>query len=144
MVQSEVGLRLAAEPGSKIYGSPSIKAAWYGEFRAAGQVSRQVFWPVPNVDSILVAFDRRTPRGTETERLAVFALVEAAFQQRRKMMRQSLSSLYGSSAAATGALERAGIAPTVRGEQLTVDDFLAIARASDLDVLSGSRVSDAD
>ncbi|KQR66442.1 16S rRNA (adenine(1518)-N(6)/adenine(1519)-N(6))-dimethyltransferase RsmA [Frigoribacterium sp. Leaf172] len=144
MVQSEVGLRLAAEPGSKIYGSPSIKAAWYGEFRAAGQVSRQVFWPVPNVDSILVAFDRRAPRGTETERLAVFALVDAAFQQRRKMMRQSLSSLYGSSAAATEALERAGIAPTVRGEQLTVDDFLAIARASDLDALSGSRVSDAD
>ena len=144
MVQSEVGLRLAAEPGSKIYGSPSIKAAWYGEFRAAGQVSRQVFWPVPNVDSILVAFDRRAPRGTETERLAVFALVDAAFQQRRKMMRQSLSSLYGSSAAATEALERAGIAPTVRGEQLTVDDFLAIARASDLDALSESRVSDAD
>ena len=141
MVQSEVGLRLAAEPGSKIYGSPSIKAAWYGEFRAAGQVSRQVFWPVPNVDSILVAFDRRAPRGSETERLAVFALVDAAFQQRRKMMRQSLSSLYGSSAAATETLERAGIAPTVRGEQLTVDDFLAIARASDVELLATSRVA---
>ncbi|MDY0944805.1 16S rRNA (adenine(1518)-N(6)/adenine(1519)-N(6))-dimethyltransferase RsmA [Frigoribacterium sp. CFBP9039] len=141
MVQSEVGLRLAAEPGSKIYGSPSIKAAWYGEFRAAGQVSRQVFWPVPNVDSILVAFDRRAPRGSETERLAVFALVDAAFQQRRKMMRQSLSSLYGSSAAATETLERAGIAPTIRGEQLTVDDFLAIARASDVELLATSRVA---
>jgi 16S rRNA (adenine1518-N6/adenine1519-N6)-dimethyltransferase len=85
MVQAEVGLRLAAEPGSKIYGSPSIKAAWYGEFSTAGQVSRQVFWPVPNVDSILVAFDRKEARGTEEERLAVFELVDAAFQQRRKM-----------------------------------------------------------
>jgi 16S rRNA (adenine1518-N6/adenine1519-N6)-dimethyltransferase len=130
MVQAEVGLRLAAEPGSKIYGGPSIKAAWYGEFSTAGQVSRQVFWPVPNVDSILVAFDRREARGTEAERLAVFELVDAAFQQRRKMLRQSLSSVYGSSAAASAALEAAGLAPTERGEQLTVDDFLALARAT--------------
>ncbi|GAA0967322.1 16S rRNA (adenine(1518)-N(6)/adenine(1519)-N(6))-dimethyltransferase RsmA [Frigoribacterium faeni] len=144
MVQAEVGLRLAAAPGSKVYGSPSIKAAWYGEFRAAGQVSRQVFWPVPNVDSILVAFDRREARGTERERLAVFALIDAAFQQRRKMMRQSLSSLYGSSAAASEILERAGVAPTERGEQLTVDDFLAIARSSDLDALAGASVPEAD
>ncbi|MBF4580075.1 16S rRNA (adenine(1518)-N(6)/adenine(1519)-N(6))-dimethyltransferase RsmA [Frigoribacterium sp. VKM Ac-2530] len=130
MVQAEVGLRLAAEPGSKIYGSPSIKAAWYGEFSTAGQVSRQVFWPVPNVDSILVAFDRKEARGTEEERLAVFELVDAAFQQRRKMLRQSLSSVYGSSAAASDALEAAGLSPTERGEQLTVDDFLALARAT--------------
>jgi 16S rRNA (adenine1518-N6/adenine1519-N6)-dimethyltransferase len=129
MVQAEVGLRLAAEPGSKIYGSPSIKAAWYGEFSTAGQVSRQVFWPVPNVDSILVAFDRKEARGTEEERLAVFELVDAAFQQRRKMLRQSLSSVYGSSAAAAEALVAAGLPPTERGEQLTVDDFLALARA---------------
>ena len=101
MVQAEVAERLAAKPGSKIYGSPSVKAAWYGEFSTAGQVSRQVFWPVPNVDSILVAFDRTEARGTEAERLAVFALVDAAFQQRRKMLRQSLSSVYGSSAAAS-------------------------------------------
>ncbi|WP_314103338.1 16S rRNA (adenine(1518)-N(6)/adenine(1519)-N(6))-dimethyltransferase RsmA [uncultured Frigoribacterium sp.] len=130
MVQAEVGLRLAAEPGSKIYGSPSIKAAWYGEFSTAGQVSRQVFWPVPNVDSILVAFDRKEARGTEEERLAVFELVDAAFQQRRKMLRQSLSGVYGSSAAASEALEAAGLPPTERGEQLTVDDFLALARAT--------------
>ncbi|MBD8583706.1 16S rRNA (adenine(1518)-N(6)/adenine(1519)-N(6))-dimethyltransferase RsmA [Frigoribacterium sp. CFBP 8766] len=130
MVQAEVGLRLAAEPGSKIYGSPSIKAAWYGEFSTAGQVSRQVFWPVPNVDSILVAFDRKEARGTEEERVAVFELVDAAFQQRRKMLRQSLSSVYGSSAAASDALEAAGLSPTERGEQLTVDDFLALARAT--------------
>ncbi|WP_423922928.1 16S rRNA (adenine(1518)-N(6)/adenine(1519)-N(6))-dimethyltransferase RsmA [Frigoribacterium sp. 2-23] len=130
MVQAEVGLRLAAEPGSKIYGAPSIKAAWYGEFSTAGQVSRQVFWPVPNVDSILVAFDRREPRGTEAERLATFELVDAAFQQRRKMLRQSLSTVFGSSAEASAALEQAGLAPTERGEQLTVDDFLAIARVS--------------
>ncbi len=130
MVQAEVGLRLAAEPGSKIYGSPSIKAAWYGEFSTAGQVSRQVFWPVPNVDSILVAFDRKEARGTEEERLAVFELVDAAFQQRRKMLRQSLSGVYGSSAAASDALEAAGLSPTERGEQLTVDDFLALARAT--------------
>ena len=115
MVQAEVGLRLAAEPGSKIYGGPRIKAAWYGEFSTAGQVSRQVFWPVPNVDSILVAFDRTEARGTEAERLAVFELVDAAFQQRRKMLRQSLSSVYGSSAAASAALEAAGLAPTERG-----------------------------
>ncbi|NIJ04907.1 16S rRNA (adenine(1518)-N(6)/adenine(1519)-N(6))-dimethyltransferase RsmA [Frigoribacterium faeni] len=130
MVQAEVGLRLAAEPGSKIYGAPSIKAAWYGEFSTAGQVSRQVFWPVPNVDSILVAFDRREARGSEDERLAVFELVDAAFQQRRKMLRQSLSGVYGSSAAASEALVAAGLAPTERGEQLTVDDFLALARVA--------------
>jgi len=132
MVQAEVGLRLAAEPGSKVYGAPSIKAAWYGEFSTAGQVSRQVFWPVPNVDSILVAFDRTEARGTEAERLAVFALVDAAFQQRRKMLRQSLSSVYGSSAAASEALVAGGLEPTERGEQLTVDDFLAVVRASGL------------
>ena len=79
MVQAEVGQRLAAGPGSKIYGSPSAKAAWYGDFRLAGTVSRQVFWPVPNVDSVLVAFERHEQPGTEAERLATFALIAAAF-----------------------------------------------------------------
>lgn len=130
MVQSEVGRRIAADPGSKIYGSPSIKAAWYGNWRTAGQVSRQVFWPVPNVDSILVRFDRGEQPGTESERLATFALVDAAFQQRRKMLRQSLSVVLGDSSAASARLEAAGIAPTARGEELTVHDFLAVARAS--------------
>lgn len=130
MVQAEVGERLAAAPGSKIYGSPSVKAAWYGTFRTAGKVSRQVFWPVPNVDSILIAFERRAEElESEELRLATFALVDGAFQQRRKMLRQSLSGVLGDSAQATAVLVRAGIDPTERGEQLTVDHFLAIARA---------------
>jgi 16S rRNA (adenine1518-N6/adenine1519-N6)-dimethyltransferase len=131
MVQAEVGERLAAPPGSKVYGSPSVKAAWYGAFRTAGKVSRQVFWPVPNVDSILVAFERRDePLESEELRLATFALVDAAFQQRRKMLRQSLSVVFGDSATASQRLTEAGIDPTERGEQLTVNDFLAIARAT--------------
>jgi 16S rRNA (adenine1518-N6/adenine1519-N6)-dimethyltransferase len=129
MVQAEVGQRIAAQPGSKIYGSPSLKAAWYGSWSTAGQVSRQVFWPVPNVDSILVRYARGEVPGTERERLATFALVDAAFQQRRKMLRQALIPVLGDSAAASERLERAGIAPTARGEELTVLDFLAIARA---------------
>ncbi|POH66211.1 MULTISPECIES: 16S rRNA (adenine(1518)-N(6)/adenine(1519)-N(6))-dimethyltransferase RsmA [Cryobacterium] len=130
MVQAEVGERLAAAPGSKIYGSPSVKAAWYGQFRTAGKVSRQVFWPVPNVDSILIAFERSAEElESEELRLATFALVDGAFQQRRKMLRQSLSGVLGDSAQATEVLSKAGIDPTERGEQLTVHDFLAIARA---------------
>ncbi|QAY73397.1 16S rRNA (adenine(1518)-N(6)/adenine(1519)-N(6))-dimethyltransferase RsmA [Agromyces protaetiae] len=134
MVQAEVGYRLAAEPGSKVYGAPSVKAAWYGDWRIAGQVSRMVFWPVPNVDSVLVGFDRGdapgTPPGTEEERAATFAIVDAAFQQRRKMLRQALSGVLGGSAAeASAVLERAGVDPQARGEQLGVEDFLRIARA---------------
>lgn len=130
MVQAEVGERVAAGPGSKVYGSPSIKAAWYGEFSTAGKVSRQVFWPMPNVDSILVRFERHEQPGTEAERLATFALVDAAFQQRRKMLRQSLGPVLGDTEAATARLTAAGIAPTARGEELDVAQFLAIARAS--------------
>jgi 16S rRNA (adenine1518-N6/adenine1519-N6)-dimethyltransferase len=131
MVQSEVGQRVAAEPGSKIYGAPSVKAAWYGSWRTAGQVSRQVFWPVPNVDSILIAFERHEAEpGDEVLRRRTFEIVDAAFQQRRKMLRQSLSVLLGDSATASAALIRAGVEPTSRGEQLTVDDFIAIARAA--------------
>ena len=129
MVQAEVGQRVAAGPGSKIYGSPSVKAAWYGDFSTAGQVSRQVFWPVPNVDSILVRFNRHEQPGTEAERLSTFELVDAAFQQRRKMLRQALSGVLGGSAGASSTLEAAGVAPTARGEELTVADFLAVARA---------------
>ena len=130
MVQAEVGHRLAAQPGSKVYGSPSAKAAWYGDFRLAGNVSRQVFWPVPNVDSVLVAFERHELPGTEAERLATFALIDAAFQQRRKMLRQALSSVLGDSATASARIEAAGIAPTARGEELTIGDFLKIARTA--------------
>lgn len=131
MVQAEVGHRLAAEPGSKVYGAPSVKASWYGRWRTAGQVSRMVFWPVPNVDSVLVGFERAVPPGTEEERRATFAIVDAAFQQRRKMLRQALSGvLGGSAAAASEVLTRAGVDPETRGEQLRVGDFLAIARAA--------------
>ncbi len=130
MVQAEVGERVAAGPGSKVYGAPSVKSAWYGSFSTAGKVSRQVFWPVPNVDSILVRFERGEQPGTEAERLATFELVDAAFGQRRKMLRQSLAGVLGDSSAASARLEAAGIAPTARGEELTVSDYLRIVRAS--------------
>ncbi|OIH94347.1 16S rRNA (adenine(1518)-N(6)/adenine(1519)-N(6))-dimethyltransferase RsmA [Curtobacterium sp. MCBA15_001] len=128
MVQAEVGYRLAADPGSKVYGSPSVKAAWYGSWRIAGQVSRQVFWPVPNVDSVLVGFQRHDPPGDEVLRSRVFTLVDAAFQQRRKMLRQALSGVLGGSAHASQVLEASGIAPTARGEELGVDDFVRLGR----------------
>ena len=129
MVQAEVGQRIAAPPGSKVYGSPSAKAAWYGRWSTAGTVSRQVFWPVPNVDSILVAFERAAELpGTEAERAATFGLIDAAFGQRRKMLRQALSDKLGGSAVASTQLEAAGLDPTARGEQLGVADFLALAR----------------
>ncbi|WIE64231.1 16S rRNA (adenine(1518)-N(6)/adenine(1519)-N(6))-dimethyltransferase RsmA [Curtobacterium sp. MCLR17_036] len=128
MVQAEVGYRLAAGPGSKVYGSPSVKAAWYGSWSTAGLVSRQVFWPVPNVDSVLVAFDRHEPPGDETLRSRVFTLVDAAFQQRRKMLRQSLSGVLGGSGPASEVLTAAGIDPTARGEAIGVDDFVRLGR----------------
>lgn len=133
MVQAEVGERLAAPPGSKVYGAPSVKAAWYGPWRLAGNVSRQVFWPVPNIDSVLVAFERDAePRGSEQLRKATFGIVDAAFQQRRKMLRQALSVVLGGTAVeASAILEKAGVAPTARGEQLTVDEFVRIAEALD-------------
>lgn len=130
MVQAEVGERLAAAPGSKVYGAPSVKAAWYGPWRLAGTVSRQVFWPVPNVDSVLVGFHRDPePRGDEELRRRTFQIVDAAFQQRRKMLRQALAGVLGGSAASASAvMEQAGVAPTARGEELSVDDFVRIAR----------------
>jgi 16S rRNA (adenine1518-N6/adenine1519-N6)-dimethyltransferase len=128
MVQAEVGHRLAASPGSKIYGSPSVKAAWYGAWRIAGTVSRQVFWPVPNVDSVLVAFERQPEPGDIDLRMRTFGLVDAAFGQRRKMLRQALSEMFGSSGAASDGLERADIAPTKRGEELVLEDFVRLAR----------------
>lgn len=131
MVQAEVGERLAAVPGSKTYGSPSAKAAWYGAWRLAGTVSRRVFWPVPNVDSVLVGFERSPePLGSEDERLATFRIIDLAFQQRRKMLRQGLSSEFGGSAAASAVLEAAGVEPTERGEALDVHAFRRIAEAA--------------
>ncbi|HLP22530.1 MAG TPA: 16S rRNA (adenine(1518)-N(6)/adenine(1519)-N(6))-dimethyltransferase RsmA [Microbacteriaceae bacterium] len=129
MVQAEVGYRIAAEPGSKVYGVPSIKAAWWGQWSVAGTVSRQVFWPVPNVDSVLVRFEQRPRIGDEALRERVFALVDAAFGQRRKMLRQSLASILGDSARATAALEAAGISPEARGEALSLDDFVRLAQS---------------
>lgn len=131
MVQAEVGYRIAAGPGSKEYGSPSAKAAWYGAWRVAGTVSRRIFWPVPGVDSVLVSYARReAPLGSEAERALTFDLVNAAFAQRRKMLRQSLQPVLGPLTATVAVVEGAGIDPTLRAEQLSVEQFLDIARSS--------------
>ncbi|MEV7806061.1 16S rRNA (adenine(1518)-N(6)/adenine(1519)-N(6))-dimethyltransferase RsmA [Microbispora sp. NPDC088329] len=127
MVQSEVADRLAAAPGSRIYGVPSVKAAWYADVRRAGPVGRNVFWPAPNVDSGLVSLVRREPPTTTATREEVFAAVDAAFAQRRKTLRAALASWAGTAAAAEEALVKAGIAPSARGEQLRVEDFARIA-----------------
>lgn len=129
MVQLEVAQRLAAAPGSKIYGVPSLKAAWYADVRLVGTVPRTVFWPVPNVDSGLVRLERRDPPRDDVDRKDVFAAVDAAFAQRRKTLRSSLSSCAGSPAAAEEALRAAGIDPRQRGEQLTIGDFAAVVAA---------------
>ncbi|WP_377644531.1 16S rRNA (adenine(1518)-N(6)/adenine(1519)-N(6))-dimethyltransferase RsmA [Oryzobacter terrae] len=129
MVQLEVAERLAAGPGSKTYGVPSVKAAWYADVRLAGTVSRSVFWPVPNVDSGLVALTRREPPVTTASRQDVFACVDAAFAQRRKTLRAALATWAGSPALAEEALVAAGIDPRTRGEQLDVTAFAAIAAA---------------
>jgi 16S rRNA (adenine1518-N6/adenine1519-N6)-dimethyltransferase len=131
MVQAEVGERIAAGPGSKAYGGPSVKAAWYGSFRIAGQVSRSVFWPVPNVDSVLVGFTRHPAEPDTAEvRATTFRLVDAAFGQRRKTLRQSLAGVLGSPDDAGRVLAAAGVDPSDRGERLVVADFLRIAHAS--------------
>ncbi len=126
MVQKEVAERLTAGPGSKVYGVPSAKLAWYAESRQAGRVPPSVFWPVPNVDSGLVAFTRREPPA-EMPREAVFAVVDAAFAQRRKTLRAALGAWAGSPDAAASALVAAGIDPGLRGEQLTIAQFASIA-----------------
>ena len=129
MVQAEVADRLAAGPGSKVYGIPSVKAAWFADVRRAGTVGRHVFWPEPNVDSGLVSWVRRDPPATTATRQQVFAVVDAAFAQRRKGLRGALRGLAGSTEAAEKALAVAGIAPLERGESLTVADFTRIAEA---------------
>jgi len=127
MVQAEVADRLAAKPGTKEYGIPSVKAAWWAEVKGAGSVSRSVFWPAPNVDSKLVSFTRRQTPGDEVLRRKVFTIIDAAFAQRRKMLRSALSGLYGSSSSAEEILKRADIDPTLRGEALEISSFCAIA-----------------
>ena len=127
MVQSEVAERLVAKPGSKTYGSPSVKAAWWADLTAAGTVSRSIFWPVPNVDSSLVRFIRHENPGDEQLRRATFKVIDFAFAQRRKMMRAALSELCGGSSQASSILEASGIDPTIRGEGLELSDFIKIA-----------------
>ena len=127
MVQAEVADRLVAAPGSRTYGVPSVKAAWYATLRRAGSVGRTVFWPAPNVDSGLVAWEHRDPPTTTASRQEVFAVVDAAFAQRRKTRRGALRGLAGSAPAAEAALTRAGVDPTARGEMLTVEQFARIA-----------------
>lgn len=135
MVQREVAERLAASPGSRAYGVPSVKARWFAEVSYAGDVPRQVFWPVPNVDSGLVRLRRVGPPACRSSREQVFAVVDTAFAQRRKSLRAALAGLCGSPAGAERALRAAGIDPTLRGEALGVADFAhladAIAEASD-------------
>jgi len=125
MVQAEVADRLVAPPGSRTYGVPSVKAAWYAEVRRAGAVGRTVFWPAPRVDSGLVAFRRRS--APDADRGAVFAVVDAAFAQRRKTLRAALAGWAGSASEAERRLRAAGIDPSVRGEVLGVEDFARLA-----------------
>jgi len=126
MVQSEVADRLAAAPGSKVYGVPSVKAAWFAEVRRAGAIGRNVFWPAPNVDSGLVHWTHREPPTTKVAREQVFAVVDAAFSQRRKALRGVLRGLAGSAQAAEAALIAAGIDPLARGESLGIEEFVRL------------------
>ena len=131
LVQAEVAHRLAATPGSKIYGIPSVKLAWYAESALAGNVGRNIFWPVPNVDSALVYFEKRQePLGDEALRLKTFEIADAAFSQRRKTLRQALSGWAGDAANAERLLQLAGVSPQARGEELSILDFVRIAEVS--------------
>ena len=128
MVQKEVADRLAAQPGSKIYGVPSVKAAFYGDVSRAGTIGKHVFWPAPNIESGLVRIDVAADAPRKL-RDTIFPLVDAAFAQRRKTLRSTLAGIYGSAAAAEDALRAAGIDPGLRGEKLTVADFIRLGEA---------------
>jgi 16S rRNA (adenine1518-N6/adenine1519-N6)-dimethyltransferase len=130
LVQAEVAHRLAAAPGSKVYGVPSAKLAWYANANLAGNIGRNIFWPAPNVDSALVYFSKReVPLGSEELRLETFAVIDNAFSQRRKTLRQALAGWAGSAQLAEEIMTRAGIDSTKRGEALNILDFVAIAKA---------------
>jgi 16S rRNA (adenine1518-N6/adenine1519-N6)-dimethyltransferase len=129
MVQAEVADRMCARPGSRVYGAPSVKLAWFAAARLAGTVPRTVFWPVPNVDSRLVAFTRRDPPATTASQQEVFAVIDAAFRQRRKTLRAALSGWAGSAAEAERLLRAAGIEPGARGESLSIAEFARLAAA---------------
>lgn len=130
MVQAEVADRMAAEPGGRVYGVPSVKARWYADVRRAGSIGKNVFWPAPHVESGLVALRRREPPTTAASRKEVFAVVDAAFAQRRKTLRAALAGWAGSAARAEEILRRAGVDPGARGEALAVDQYAAIAEAA--------------
>jgi 16S rRNA (adenine1518-N6/adenine1519-N6)-dimethyltransferase len=127
LVQAEVAARLIAPPGSKTYGSPSAKLAWYAKASSGGVVSRNIFWPIPNVDSALVYFEKREDEFPAALRLEVFRVIDGAFAQRRKTLRQALSDWAGSPAEAERILVEAGISPQARGEDLIIDDFVRLA-----------------
>jgi len=129
MVQAEVADRMCAGPGSRVYGTPSVKLAWYAAARSAGTVPRSVFWPVPNVDSRLVAFTRHDPPDTTASREEVFAVIDAAFRQRRKTLRAALAGWAGSPPEAERLIRAAGIEPGKRGESLRVEEFARLAAA---------------
>lgn len=129
LVQAEVAQRLVASPGGKEYGVPSAKLAWYAESHLAGNIGRNIFWPIPNVDSALVYFARREmPLGNEQLRLATFAAIDAGFSQRRKTLRQALSGWAGSAAAAEAKILSAGLNPQARAEELSIHDFVSLAK----------------
>ena len=127
LVQAEVAARLIAPPGSKTYGSPSAKLAWYAKASSGGIVSRNIFWPIPNVDSALVYFEQREDEFPASLRLEVFRVIDGAFAQRRKTLRQALSDWAGSPAEAERIMVEAGISPQARGEDLIIDDFVRLA-----------------
>ncbi|RAO38431.1 16S rRNA (adenine(1518)-N(6)/adenine(1519)-N(6)) -dimethyltransferase [Micromonospora saelicesensis] len=137
MVQKEVADRLVAGPGSKVYGIPSVKLAWYAHARGAGKVPPNVFWPVPNVDSGLVSFTCHEPPRTDVPRERVFAVVDAAFAQRRKTLRAALAGWAGGADRAADALTAAGVDPGARGESLTVEQFAAIAASAPVGTQAG-------
>ena len=128
LVQAEVAARLVAGPGSKTYGSPSVKLAWHGKATAAGVVSRSIFWPVPNVDSALVYFEKRSTALPTQLRPEVFRVIDGAFAQRRKTLRQALAAWAGSPDIAEQILVKAGVSPQARGEDLSIDDFIEVAK----------------
>ncbi|MUN54962.1 16S rRNA (adenine(1518)-N(6)/adenine(1519)-N(6))-dimethyltransferase RsmA [Kocuria koreensis] len=132
MVQDEVADRLAAQPGSKIYGVPSVKAAWYADVRKAGIIGTNVFWPAPKIRSGLVSFARRAEPLADVDRTTLFAAIDAAFAQRRKTLRAALAGWAGSSERSGKILEAAGIDPGLRGEKLGIEEFIRIAQAADI------------
>jgi 16S rRNA (adenine1518-N6/adenine1519-N6)-dimethyltransferase len=142
MVQAEVADRMCAPPGSRVYGVPSAKLAWFGQAHKAGSVSRGVFWPVPRVDSGLVSLVRDPPAHSGVGREAVFAVIDAGFSQRRKTLRSALARWAGSASAAQDVLTAAGVDPALRGEALGIAEFIRIAAAGESLLRAGAAVEE--